>query len=48
VISYFAGNRQMNEKTALFIIDVQVGIIEGEFGHVFKSEALLTNINQII
>lgn len=38
----------MNEKTALLIIDVQVGIVEGESGHVFNSEELLSNINQII
>jgi nicotinamidase-related amidase len=38
----------MKEKTALLIIDVQVGIVERESGHVFNSGALLSNINQII
>jgi nicotinamidase-related amidase len=47
-LNLFGGKKLMNEKTALLIIDVQVGIVEAESGHVFNSEALLTNINQII
>lgn len=38
----------MNEKTVLLIIDVQVGIVERESSHVFNSEKLLSNINEII
>jgi nicotinamidase-related amidase len=38
----------MNEHTALLIIDVQVGIVEGESGPVFNRDALLSNINKII
>jgi nicotinamidase-related amidase len=38
----------MKEKTALLVIDVQVGIVEGESGHVFNSEGLLSNIKKLI